>query len=294
MKFGAILGSSAMALALGFGGLAQAASDTGGSEYFHQAAGGANEITPMFSYANGIQKMNDGTADTKTNGIKNLGVQYEYGINEMLSVYGNIGYGSVGVDRSGSSTASGLNDLNLGVKGTSAMGMGSLRYGLNLNLPFEKAKVDGGGRATNASTGGLGLTPYVGYDMVAGPGMWGARLSYNYKFNRSYDYGSYNPTVTGGSVLGLGTFYEFNVAEMIFGGKLQYDIAQDTTIGRQNASDLTGPTGNIFTAGLYTRINVGPGNLLAGIDYGMLAGNKPSGTDSIMNSVINVGYRVAF
>lgn len=283
-------------------------------EYFHQAPAGVFELRPHVNYMGLNSKGIGGALDGKISGISDLGARLEYGFNEMFSFYGDLSvsmleskYGTgVNAQTEATTTSSGLDDIELGFRGTNAMGMGSLRYGLALNLGLENRKTENGSLlgGKNNSSGGLNLMPYVGYDMAVGPGFWGARLSYQWMGERSIDNSVNGATVSGklkeGHVLGLGTFYEYLLSDMILGGRLQYDMPSNSKLsGFNNATDTTLETSNNLTLGVYTRIPVGPGVLLAGFDYMFLTGKKllastGDNTDGVNAWNLNVGYRIAF
>lgn len=284
-------------------------------EYFHQAPAGVFEIRPHVNYTGLNAKALSGGIDTKVNGIADLGARFEYGFNEMFSFYGDLSVsmletktGNGGTPQVEATTkSSGLDDIELGFRGMNAMGMGSLRYGLALNLGLENRKIENGNpiAGSNNSSGGFGLMPYVGYDMAVGPGFWGAKLSYWWMGERSVD-NSFNGTVNSGKmkeghVLGLGTFYEYLLSDMILGGRLQYDMPSNSKLGGfpGQTSDVSLETSNSLTLGVYTRIPMGPGVLLAGFDYMFLTGKKlyastGDNTDGVNAWNLNVGYRIAF
>lgn len=265
------------------------------SEYFHQAPSGVSEVRPHVNYTSNTTKYPNGGGEATVKGYRDLGARYEYGINEMISVYGDLSISGL-ESKLGTTTTttSGLDDLEFGFLGNSAMGMGSLRYGLMANYGIGKSKAD------SNSTGGLGLMPYVGYDMTAGPGFWGARLSYNYKLERTGEGTGGDTKVKDGHILGLGTFYEYLLSDMILGGRLQYDMMADTKTTAPGVADSTAKTDPLLTVGVYTRIPMGPGVLLAGLDYLSVMGKKAGTTngndniDGFSGFNLNAGYRIAF
>ena len=288
-----------LAVVLGFGVAHAQDNAAGGSEFFHQAGAGVSEVTPHLNYRSETYKFPNGGGEATRKGIDDLGARYEYGVNEMISVYGDLSISMV-ENKVGtvSSNPSGLNDIELGFRGTSAMGMGNLRYGLGLTWGIEKAKTDANGLPSNNSTGGMGLTPYVGWDMAVGPGMWGAVLSYNYLLERTTEAtGGGESKEKDGHILGIGTFYEYLMADMTFGGRLMYAAPADTKT-TSGGSETTAGTSPMITVGAYTAIPAGPGALLAGLDYGWLSGKKYQSTQDNLDSStifnINVGYRIAF
>ena len=242
-------------------------------------------MTPHLSYLSTTVK--SAGVSTTSSGIANLGAQYEYGVNDMVSFYGNLAFATLS---GGSNSQSGLQDPTVGVKGTSAMGMGNIRYGAELLLGFQKTT------NSNVAGGGFAISPYVGYDMVAGPGMLGFRLLDKVPFTRTSDGPNGDRKTTGGNVLSLAAYYEYMLSDMILGGKLNYDVMSDTTISQNNLPDSGGANGGMFGVGLYSRVPMGMGALLAGVDYTTHTGDKLGGSsiDSLNAFAINVGYRLMF
>jgi hypothetical protein len=241
-----ILASLVAVLAFGTAHAAEATG--GGSEFFYQAASGTSDVTGHLGYRSFTYRdKTAGAKDVTVSGLDMLGVSYEYGINEMLAVGADLSYTAM-KNKDADIKVNGLEDLQLSVKGVSPMGGMRLRYGALLGIPLQKAEIKSDSITPGVndgdlgrSTGGVALTPYVGADMDAGPGILGARLSYELKFKHQQK----DPAFTGdvdvenGNVLGLAAFYE------------HYSMVAKDKIG---GVEQTNSDKNIFGLDLYTRI----------------------------------------
>lgn len=181
------------------------------SEFHEHAAKGQTEITPHFMYDMMTLEANTGGQKIKITGFK-LGSEFEKGVCENASVGFDVTYGSH-ASKSDFTTntlhTSGINDLVLFARGSSAMGEGRLAYGANVNVSngASVSKVNGD---MNEKTGGNGISPYVGYETKVGSGIWGADLGYTWLGQRvSLNESGHTYTSTsGGNTLSIGTFYE--------------------------------------------------------------------------------------
>jgi hypothetical protein len=222
-------------LAVAFGVSAHAEDKASGNEFFYQTGAGASSVTGSLGYQFGSTTAKGASTDTKESGLNPIGVEYEYGINEMFSVGGNLQYQSTTIDSGGKTkpTRSGLRDPNIFAKGVSAMGFGNLRYGLNLDLGFQKLTIDSSGNY-NAASGGFAITPYVGIDSALGGGTVGGKLSYTNQQDRTVSQsGSADFKVKGGDTVTLTAFYEMMFSDMLAGADLSYASVAKTT---QNSS----------------------------------------------------------
>lgn len=160
-----------------------------GSEYMHQAPAGKFEVTPAVDYHDYTVKFSGGTKGD-ISGLA-YGVKGEYGINDMFSAGIAISASNdkFKPDSGASTTASGLNNIDIYGLGKYDLGMGLLRYGLDFSISTSKSKEDATtGVATNTDLGMTMLTPFVGWEMGMGPGIFGLKFSYAFQLtDRSYD-----------------------------------------------------------------------------------------------------------
>jgi hypothetical protein len=245
---------------LAFGTAHAAEATGGGSEFFYQAASGTSDVTGHLGYRSFTSRdKTAGATDVTISGLDMLGVGYEYGINEMLAVGADLSYSAMKIKDS-DVKVNGIEDLQLSIKGMSPMGGMRLRYGALLGIPLQKAEIKSDNASPGAfngqltrSTGGVALTPYVGADMDAGPGILGARLSYELKFKHQEK----NPLFTGdvdvenGNALGLAAFYEYMMSDMLFGADLHYTSMMKTKLA---GAEVANSDANVLGLDLYTRI----------------------------------------
>jgi hypothetical protein len=274
---------------------AHAEGQASGSEQLHQAGAGANEGTATLSYESEKIEFKGG-GDFKVKG-ETLGLQYEHGLNEMLSLGGKISYDSLKNSTTGSSDTdrTGLEDIDLFLKGNMAAGPGTFRFKVDLTVTPEDSKTKSNGD-TNAASGGNNLAPMVAYELPMGPGIGGAYLS------TEVDIGKGKTTVSGGSsdkfkggnstIFGL--FYEnpLDAGNMI-GGNLEYETVSDSTFDTAGTQDNLSKT---ITLSVYSKHAVGSGFLLPRLSYATSSDDKIQGLDidSASGFKLDVGYRMTF
>lgn len=259
-----MLNKMLMAAALVFGVAAHAESNMQ-SEFFFQTEAGKSDLTPKIGYKTKTTKADGDTSDTKTNGLYNTGVSYEYGINEMFAIEAAVYFGALETDGNPKLKSSGLQDPEVTLKGTSAMGWGRLRYGAALGLGFEKLKLPSATQDGNLASGGYSLMPYIGADMDAGGGILGGRLSYEYKMERTVQPSSLpDVKVKDGHELGLSAFYEYFFADMLLGGSVNYISEAESKDSDGNKLDASNSRTGIS---IYSRMPMGSWALIPRLDY---------------------------
>jgi hypothetical protein len=251
---------SMLVVGLAFG-TAQAA-ETNRSEFFYQPGAGQSDVTVHVGYEARNTTAKNVTTESKLNGwagrgvgnaaTEGMGVGYEYGLNEMLSLGADVSFVSLETDATPKFKTNGLADPMLFVHGTSGMDFGRLRYGANLGLGFSKQKIETDRQ--DAMTGGFSLTPYIGLDLDAGPGILGGRVSYRFNMERTLEGATgAESKVKDGNMLGLAAFYEYMLSDMLLGVDVNYRMvgeATTTTAGVNTTSKTYSPLG----ADLYARI----------------------------------------
>ena len=209
------------------------------TEFFHQAAGGASEVTPHVGYRTATtHSTTANSSDVNMNGVDRLGVQYEYGINPLLSLGADLSYSSYKFSGGGSGDSKGLEPLRVLLKGQLPMAMGSFQYGVGASFGLEKAKTttDNVNRSMGdyfgpIPAGAFKLEPYLGYAFTTGSaGSIGVKASYEViSSDTSVDNGSGTDlTVKGGNAGHLAAFYEGKAADITLGGALLYDFFAKT------------------------------------------------------------------
>lgn len=242
--------------------LASVSANAADNEFFFQSKAGQSDLTARLGLVSTATK-SDGAADeTKHTGFI-TGVAYEYGINDQFSIEGALAFTSVEDDSTPKNKTTGLQDPTVTLKGNSAMGASTLRYGLGVGLGLQKAKVDG--NAASAASGGFSFNPYVGMDTEAAGGVIGGRLNYTYKMERTTDVEGFGDVKTkGGNTMGLSAFYETKVTDITFGGALNYVSAAES----ENEDGSTA-TDSYNTLGLsaYSVMPMGTFALIPRLDY---------------------------
>ncbi|WP_374080253.1 hypothetical protein [Bdellovibrio bacteriovorus] len=235
------------------------------SEFFFQSKAGQSDLTPRFGYISTATKAKGATSETKYTGLYKTGVSYEYGINEMFAIEGSLLFSSYENDKTPKTKVSGLEDPHVVLKGTSNMGSSNLRYGLDVGLSIEKAKVKTNGDMTSA-TGGFSFTPYIGMDTEAAGGVVGGRLNYAILLERTTEIEAFgtDAKTKDGNTLGLSAFYETKVTDVVLGGALNYFNHAAT---KDSDGDELTKAHNILGVSFYSAIPFGTWALLPRLDY---------------------------
>lgn len=273
------------------------------SEFFYQAAPEKHQVTPALTYTSMNEKVT-GSTEKKTNQV--LSVKYEYGISEMFSAGLTLGYLSGETTETGlaKTSASGLADVVYFLRGQNSFMEGSsLHYGADINMALSKGEVDSTtGNLKSASTGGMGITPYVGYNWMVGPGVVGARLSTQMDLSDKTfkQTGTTDTKAKGGNITALTGFYEQGFDKWLVGGALTYsgvNTIKSTTAG--TTTNVAG--GNYFGIKVYPTYELSETATIVGeLSYNTFLGdNKVSGgtvtkVDSKDDMNINVGGRFTF
>ncbi|RYZ64902.1 MAG: hypothetical protein EOP05_21355 [Proteobacteria bacterium] len=201
-----------------------------------------------------------------------------YGYGEVWSFGGDIAYSNLDTDPGKSD---GLEPIRLFGAGRRQLGSGTIFYGLRAQFAVANAKLDVNGASSesnrtygdilsNIGEGGFELAPWIGWQMPAGPGVFGARVSYEV-VNTDTDVklrgvvGGVNSTVDvtgsikGGSEGQAAVFYEFNVGDMPLGAALTYDFYSKIEQDFENAGIIASDIGarSLIGVNLYTRLDFG-------------------------------------
>ena len=206
------------------------AADSNGSQYQWQTPADKWEVTPELSY-NSMKVTLKPSGDVTIKGAQQS-VKGEYGISEMFSTGLVLTNSSVSTTYptppyatgTKDSEMSGLHDLEAFFHGRMPMGPGSFRFGADVNFALSKQEVDATGRVSNNASGGMGLKPFVGYEMTKDTCTLGARLSYKMSLgDRSKE--NVAPTaeskLSGAEQTALNLFFEHDMKPMILGAALE-------------------------------------------------------------------------
>lgn len=238
------------------------AAETNRSEFFWQAAGGTTNVTPHLSYRalTSRDKTPANAADEKLSGLTDTGISAEYGLNEMIAIGVDLSFSSLEEDPGGGNATrkvSGLQDPRLFVKGTHVLDFGRFRYGANLGLGFQNEKIENN-LDRSVSSGGFSISPYLGLDIDAGPGILGARAFYSLGLgDRTVEIGATEGKASGGNDMNLAVFYEYFLSDMLLAADLHYNMSSEETVRRTGLADIRQNAANTTGLGLYGRIPMG-------------------------------------
>jgi hypothetical protein len=290
------------------------------SEYLHQTDSGLVEITPGFGNApgdsillqglpGGFQMYNFSGKNGGSGGSGSLiplNVAAEWGISGMWSVGAQVAYGWMSTSKDNCSgtgckpTGTGLYDPNIYVKGRNDLGAGVLQYGLVANISVDKNKTDGNDN-TNLSSGGSGITPFVSWQMNAGPGIWGARFNYqlwrdNRKTTADFPTVGSNASVKGGNSWTLDTFYEVPYGMVTYGGAIFYRSAPDSLTTTDSGGTISSQDGYTqWGAQFYVPVHFASATLLPNLAYTSLKNSASAvASDTISTWQLGVAARVTF
>ncbi|MBX7231269.1 MAG: hypothetical protein K1X29_04190 [Bdellovibrionales bacterium] len=279
------------------------------SKYFYQTDAQKHQVTPTLSHMNNRMKFGNSVGTTSTRG-NGLDVKYEYGFNDMFSVGASIGYQSAKMETAGSTTKTdikGLSDLDLFFKGQNTLIEGSsLHYGADLT-----ASLGDGSRDTDKQsvmTGGYALVPYLGYQWMMGPCIFGAKVSTEMDLGkRSYK----NKATAGGTYKDKGyndttlaAFYEHHMDSIVLGAELSY-TSRSSLESELNGTTTTTSAGNLMGIKLYPTYMLNEMVTLVGsvsyqkhMEDGQTSWNGTSGSattiDSASDYQVSLGGRFTF
>ena len=274
------------------------------SEFFFQTAPEKHQVTPDLSYKSQSKK-STGSTEKVTNQV--LSAKYEYGINEMFSAGLSVGYLTGETTDTGvaKTSASGLTDVVYFLRGQNAFMEGSsLHYGADINMALAKAEYDSTtNKAKNGSSGGMGMTPYVGYNWIVGPGVVGTKISTELDLSDrtlALKPGTTEVKVKGGNETSLTGFYEQGFDKWLVGGAISYSSV-NTTKATVSGSPTNTSGGNYLTLKVYPTYEISEtATVIGDLTYSNFLGDEEvsGGTvtkiDSRDDLSLNVGGRFTF
>jgi hypothetical protein len=236
-----------------------------GSEQMHQAANDAFEISGGAGF--GATKVNynaDGAPKTSSQVTQvSEAVAAEYGFTHEISAGAALIYDSTWTSISPSSAASnehsfGLSDPSIFVKGRLDFENSSLRIAGRLNFSLAKRYEDSNGNTNNYS-GGVSLSPQVGYEYYFLEHTFGAKLAYlAYLGNRSETFLSPSAEATidlsGGNAIDFTVFYEYDFSPMKLGIDFEIEYLDGTTSTYSGTTINSGSSSTIYTFDVYAPI----------------------------------------
>lgn len=209
------------------------------TEYYVQPGAGGSALTLDYTMKNDPIK-DAADADAKTSSA-DLGINYAYGLNDTMAVGAKTFFGSYKTD---AKTASGMGDIHAYFAGFSDM----IHYGVDLGLNMGKQKWDAEGQ-TNRSSGGMSLTGNVGVLTSASGWNFGGDLSYSMPQERTADNNGTDAKATGGNVMKLAAFGEYNYGMGFF-------VAELSTVNTGEITVKSGSTESKTKSDSYTGISL--------------------------------------
>lgn len=269
------------------------------SEYFYQTEANKNEATPELGYTSSTSKPVDKNLKEATTKNTLLSVTYERGLNDVWAFGGTLGYVTGKFDNGTTETDNkGLDDVQLFVKGMNSLTPGTAyNFGATLNYSLGKKEVKATEESVNS--GGVLLTPYLGYQYLIGNAVIGTKLQTTFHVMPSkIDYRTTTPAteeeLTGGNRSILTGFYETTAAGATWGGEVGY-WGTSTTESKvaSTTNKFPGETG--YTVGGYTRWDVTPQATFVGkLSWENQLSNHNEAIDSTNVIDLNLGGRFTF
>ncbi len=275
-----------------------AIADATKSEFFYQTASGQAAGTIQAGYMDRELTADAGTQ--KDTGLTKAGIRYEMGLNDLFSLEGVLTYTMLTINpiTSGqdNATINGIDNVQVNIKATNGgYTWGRLRYGAVNSIGAIPAAytLTGGGSPNlnlNSSSGNYTFTPYIGADMDLGPGILGAKASYDLVKTDTVIHsppGNATLLVNGGQDLTATIFYEWLMDQSLIG--LAVDFMNESP-----ANTLTGPNGSGFSeygAKLYGRWGFADAwSIIPSVQYDIYA--TKSAVDMYSNVTISRGYEM--
>lgn len=230
------------------------------NEYFHKPNAGEQSLDVVYrNGATGTRTIN--SVETKYSGYL-IDFNYLYSVDADMAFGLAVSTGDVKV------VTPALESKNKGFSDLTAKYMGSadyLQYGADLLIGTIKARAFSTADDGNRNVGGFVLTPYLGVALNESDMNYGGKIDYAYYFDRRIDAAN-DPTLKGGSVMGLSVFGEFNYGSGFMGATYKIQNASDykREVG-SNSYTYKGDAPNIFK--FYFTFEMGSFVLLA--DYQM-------------------------
>ncbi len=289
----------AAALVVGAGAQAQT------SEYFHVPAAGVNDLTVHGGYGLGtVRGTGAGAEDLDYNGLRNLGVTWAYSYSDMWSFGADVAYTSIDAPNGAGADAksSGIEPIRLFAAGKNMLGGGTLSYGVRAQFAVEKAKLEANGDTnrtfgdilSNYGEGGFELAPWVGWSMQAGPGVFGARFSYEVlnTDTKVDNAGAPEATLSGGSEGQAAVFYEYMLADMPLGAALTYDFYSAIDSETNGVESEFAASRSLIGVSLYTRLGAENFSFIPQLIWREKASG--SDVDKLSDVRLNVAGRFSF
>lgn len=275
------------------------------SEFFWQAQADTNAFNADLTNTSTTTTPKNATEDN-TQSLTGLGLRYDRGLNENWSVGGQLNYATGASKDSGTeSDISGLGDIKVFAQGFMPMGEnGKMYYGADVNLAMGNGVMDSTGTKTTMtpSEGGMGFTPFVGYQMVKWNAFVGAKLAYTLWGERKWDAKTAAGTttdalkVTGGNTMDLVFFYERPMDTWSMGvdlGMRTVGESETTVAPATTGTTADGHSSMLFDA--YAKFDMAENfELVPAINYESVTSAKLEGADIDKSSNLGISVKGRF
>ena len=195
------------------------------TEYYFQPAAGVSAVEANYYMSVRPSKTAVGAVETDDKYEQSdVQLSYMYGVNENNAFGIGTYFGSLkNTVGATSTTASGMGDIQAMYQGFTGM----WRYGAAVGINTEKIKIDATtSKTSNRSSGGLSVAANVGLLMNSDALNYGADLSYLMPMEREVD-GTSGTKITGGNVMKLSPFVEWNWGMGFLGAEFSYVMVSD-------------------------------------------------------------------
>lgn len=262
------------------------------SEFFYQAGANENFVEGQLAYTISNQDFVMGLSDEVKDIV--LKAAFESGMNEMLSVYGNLGYGTAEMS-DGGPKFSGITPINLGAKIRMQIGSGEVYAKANLGLStFSKRDCDASGDC-NRLDGSTNLALRLGYLWSFDSAFFGMAVDLGIFSTDGKDKDDSSIEYKYKNGISLTAFYEALVLDMIFGGSIGYAKGNEAgTTPNSFAPSFYGEGNSTDTLNLsaYARVPMSEGfQLLGGVYYSNIIDQENDLNDGGNTIGFNLGLR---
>ena len=245
-------------------------------EYLYQAPAATTALGVQAAYRTvHVTPTEPGEPGVSGGGLYRAGVSVNHGIDERFAVVAALTYSDIPLKSGETGHLSGLEPLQLSLRGREKLAPATFLYGLDLQIGLETAKPrpgGGGSRTFGDPDDGLfhkfTATPYLGASKTIGLGRVGAVIAYDifkanteYKIDTQDQRGVVEVTSKRSSRSVLTGFYEHQLKDVLLGVNLgwikQWEIKYNTMYGSNIA-----PGYGLMRAEVYGNITLTPTSAL--------------------------------
>jgi len=275
------------------------AQDGNGSQYQYQAPANQFDLTPALEFQGVNTKFKGGSTSSLKQTTVTIDAMGEYGLNDMFSVGLILAAAAEGDDNGTSGVrnthSTGFLDPDLFVNGRLQLGPGSFRFGTHLTVALEKKHLYSDGNS-NQSSGGIHMSPFVGYEVEINRNIFGARFIYDFSLmHNKLDLQGLSGTEKGGEVFTSALFYEYHLTRVIIGGAFELTNQASARSEMSDGSVTDSLSQSSWRIKGYAPVRLSSrATILPSIAYGQAAAFDSTNTDSVSTWELNVPIRITF